>query len=602
VVKRLVVGRETKRMQAICSTGKLKPILLWAGIVLLPGLAGCASKAHLASPEPLAPQKGAAQEVKEAPEVENPYYNFLRGYMDGMNGETDAAIEAFRKAIAQDPSSSYLHLCLARLYLKRNQPEEALIEAQTVVSLDPNDVDGYSLLAGIYSASNQIEEAIQAYERVLELDPDREKTRLFLSSLHATSGDYDKAVEILQEMIERKPESFIGYYYLGRLYVKQEEFDKAEESFKKALELSNNSEVVLLDLARIYEMQEREEEAIEIYKKILEEDPGNLLVRDRLGQVYISQKKLDEALTHLKALGQMAGSDAIQVHLKIGLVYFEQERFDLAIQEFLIVLAAEPDDYRVGYFLGSAYAENGYFEAAIAAFSRIPPEAEPYVDARLYWAFLLEEEKRLEESVAVIKEALAQKPDDDRLWGFLAALYEHAEDYKEAIRCAQKASEASKAPAKHYFTLGVLYDKQGDLTRSVESMRLVISLEPENAEALNYLGYTYADKGIHLEEAEGLIRKALLIRPEDGYIVDSLGWVYFKQGRYQKALQELQRAEGLIPDDPVILEHLGDAYRKVGTYQKALNAYKRAMEKAKDQDQKKISEKIREIEKLLSNR
>ena len=461
MVKRLIVGRKTRRMQAIYSIGKPKSILLWASILLLLGLAGCASKAHLGAPPPPAPSEEVVQEAKEAPKVENRYFNFLQGYMDGLKGETDAAIEAYRKAIEQDPSSSYLHLCLARLYLKTNQPEEALTEAQTVVSLDPNDVDGYSLLAGIYSASSQIEEAIQAYERVLELDPDREKTRLFLSSLHATSGDYDKAVEILQEMIERKPESFIGYYYLGRLYAKREQFAKAEESLKKALELSASSEVVLLDLARIYEMQEREEEAIEIYQKILEEDPGNLLVRDRLGQVYISQKKLDEALTHLKALGQMAGSDAIQVHLKIGLVYFEQERFDLAIQEFLIVLAAEPDAHRVGYFLGSAYAENGEFEAALATFSRIPPEAEPYVDARLYWAFLLEEENRLEEAVAVIEEALEHQPDDDRLWGFLAALYEHQEDYEEAIRCAQKALEKSETPAKHYFTLGVSVRQAG---------------------------------------------------------------------------------------------------------------------------------------------
>jgi tetratricopeptide (TPR) repeat protein len=589
-------------MQAIYSTVKLKSILLWAGILLLLGMAGCASKAHLGAPEPTGPPKEVVQKAEEAPGVENRYFSFLQGYMDGLKGDTDAAIEAYRKAIAQDPTSSYLHLCMARLYLKTNQPEEALAEAQTVVALDPDDVDGYSLLAGIYSASNQIEAAIQAYERVLELDPEREKTRLFLSSLHATSGDYDKAVGILQEMIARKPQSFIGYYYLGRLYAKREQFAEAEASLKKALELSTSSEVVLLDLARIYEMQEREEDAIKIYEKILEEDPGNLLVRDRLGQVYINQKKLDEALTHLKALGQMAGSDAIQVHLKIGLVYFEQERFDLAIQEFLIVLAAEPDAHRVGYFLGSSYAENGEPEAALATFSRIPPEAEPYVDARLYWAFLLEEDERLEEAVAVIEEAVDHQPDDDRLWGFLAALHEHAEDYEQAIRCAQKALEKSKTPAKHYFTLGVLYDKQGDLTRSVESMRLVISLEPENAEALNYLGYTYADKGIHLEEAEGLIRKALLIRPEDGYIVDSLGWVFFKQGRYEKALRELERAEGLIPDDPVILEHLGDAYLKVGTYEKALKTYRRAMDKAKDQDQAKINEKIREIEKLLSNR
>ena len=357
---------------------------------------------------------------------------------------------------------------------------------------------------------------------------------------------------------------------------------------------------MLLDLARIYEMQKQEEKAIEIYEKILEEDPGNLLVRDRLGQVYMSQKKLDKALTHLKTLGQMAGSDAIQVHLKIGLIYFEQERFDLAIQEFLIVLAAQPDAHRIGYFLGSAYAENGETEAALETFSRIPPEAESYVDARLYWAFLLEDENRLDEAIGVIKEALEHEGDDERLWGFLAALYEHGEDYEKAIECARKALDTAEHPAKHYFTLGVLYDKEGDLTQSIENMKKVISLEPDNAEALNYLGYTYADKGIRLKEAEGLIQKALVIRPEDGYIVDSLGWVYYKQGRYDKALQELERAQKLIPDDPVILEHLGDAYQKVEDYPRALEAYKRAREKA--EDQAKISQKIQRIEKLLSNR
>ena len=161
-------------MQAIYSIGKPKPIPLWAGIVLLLGLAGCASKAHLGAPQPLAPSKEEVREAKEAPKVENRYFSFLQGYMDGLKGETDAAIEAYRKAIAQDPSSSYLHLCLARLYLKTNQPKEALTEAQTVVSLDPNSVDGYSLLAGIYSASSQIEAAIEAYERVLELEPDHQ--------------------------------------------------------------------------------------------------------------------------------------------------------------------------------------------------------------------------------------------------------------------------------------------------------------------------------------------------------------------------------------------------------------------------------------------
>jgi len=179
--------------------------------------------------------------------------------------------------------------------------------------------------------------------------------------------------------------------------------------------------------------KKREEDAVQIYRTILEKDPENVLVRDRLGQIYITQKKLDQALEQLKTLGKISGSDAIQVHLKIGLIYLEQKRFESAIQEFLIVLAAYPDEERVRYFLGSAYAENGEEEAAKAAFLRISPEAEIYPESRVFLAYLFEEEGKLDEAIAVIEEALKHKPERDKFWGFLGILYEKKEDYKQAV-------------------------------------------------------------------------------------------------------------------------------------------------------------------------
>jgi tetratricopeptide (TPR) repeat protein len=95
---------------------------------------------------------------------------------------------------------------------------------------------------------------------------------------------------------------------------------------------------------------------------------------------------------------------------------------------------------------------------------------------------------------------------------------------------------------------------------------------------LNYIGYTYADQGIRLDEAESLVRKALDQDPENGYILDSMGWVYYKKEMFEKALAYLEKAARLVPDDPIILEHLGDVYVKVGRPGKALDAYKRALE------------------------
>jgi Tfp pilus assembly protein PilF len=151
-----------------------------------------------------------------------------------------------------------------------------------------------------------------------------------------------------------------------------------------------------------------------------------------------------------------------------------------------------------------------------------------------------------------------------------------------------------KLDAKHvrlYFRLGVVYDKSGNKDDSIETMKKLIQLDPKNANALNYLGYTYADLGKNLDEAERLVKEALTYKPDDGYITDSLGWVYYKKGKYDKALELLKKAASLVPEDPIILEHLGDAYLKKNNEAKALEYYKRSLlhqKKDKGDIQKKI--------------
>ena len=113
---------------------------------------------------------------------------------------------------------------------------------------------------------------------------------------------------------------------------------------------------------------------------------------------------------------------------------------------------------------------------------------------------------------------------------------------------------------------------------------------PENADALNYIGYTYAEQGINLDEAEALIKKALKLKPEDGYIIDSLGWVYFQKGNYKKAVKLLEKAVESNAEDAIIKEHLGDAYLKNNLNNKALEMYEKALElePQKQELQKKI--------------
>ncbi len=117
----------------------------------------------------------------------------------------------------------------------------------------------------------------------------------------------------------------------------------------------------------------------------------------------------------------------------------------------------------------------------------------------------------------------------------------------------------------------------GRFEETVQAMQKVLELDEQNADALNYIGYSYADRGIKLDEAEDLVRKAMELKPNDGYITDSLGWIYFKKGMIKEAIRELKKAVTLAPDDALITEHLGDVYLEAGKEDKAKIQYERAL-------------------------
>jgi len=131
-------------------------------------------------------------------------------------------------------------------------------------------------------------------------------------------------------------------------------------------------------------------------------------------------------------------------------------------------------------------------------------------------------------------------------------------------------------------------------------MKKAIELNPKNAAALNYLGYTWAEMGIQLDEAEELITRALKIQPNDGFYIDSLGWVYYQKGEYPRAVEQLERAVEITVDDPTIIEHLADAYEKVGKSDRAVTRYREALKRTKENDQiKRIRDKIQRLEKKI---
>jgi tetratricopeptide (TPR) repeat protein len=199
-----------------------------------------------------------------------------------------------------------------------------------------------------------------------------------------------------------------------------------------------------------------------------------------------------------------------------------------------------------------------------------------------------------------LQPALKKRNDRKELHAFLSSLYRKAKDYPRAIQAMERVIGLDPKSDEAHFQLGALYDESKSKDKSIASMKKAIEINPKNAAALNYLGYTWAEMGVQLDEAEDLIARALKLSPNDGFYIDSLGWVYYQRGDYTRAVEQLERAVEITVDDPTIIEHLADAYEKVGRPDRALTRYREALKRTKEGDQiKRIREKIQRVEKKI---
>jgi len=504
------------------------------------------------------------------------YASFLEGYLEYRAGNLDAALDWYRKALrsaGEDPDLLYE---IANVEVKKGQLAEARKSLTRALAADPGHTRSRYLLAGILSASGERDKALGEYERVIREDPGNEEAYIHLSTLLAEQGEFARAEATLGDLIARDPDSYLGYYYRGRIEASQRKYDAALADFDKAVSIAPGFDAALMDSGTVLEILDRSAEAEERYREALRASPNNPLVRERLGRVLVREKKIDQAVGQYEELKKFSPTST-DVRSKLGLLYLEQDRFDDAIDEFAFVLGAEPRNYQVRYFLGTAYLEKGAIPEAIDAFRQIPPEAPMYREAELQRAMLLARQDKPGAAIDVARKLRERYPEDVDLMIFLGGLLEEAKQYHDALAVLTEATVKAPNNPGAWFSLGVVNDKLGRLDNVISAMETVIRLDPKNATALNYLGYTYAERDMRLDEAQRLIERALAVRPDDGFFLDSLAWVYYRKGEYALAEAELRKALQRVPDDPVVLEHLGDVLKAQGKNEEAARLYERAI-------------------------
>ncbi|MBI4699175.1 MAG: tetratricopeptide repeat protein, partial [Nitrospirae bacterium] len=168
------------------------------------------------------------------------------------------------------------------------------------------------------------------------------------------------------------------------------------------------------------------------------------------------------------------------------------------------------------------------------------------------------------EAIAYFENLMKNLPESPDVYLYMGILYFQTNDYAKSEEMFKKGLALSDKNVELNFRLAMVYEKIRKYEEMFEQLKITIGLDPDNVDALNYLGYTYADQGINLDEALELIKKAVSLGPDNGYVRDSLGWVFYKKGLFDDAVREIKKALDLTKDDPVIYDHLGDVYLKMG--------------------------------------
>jgi tetratricopeptide (TPR) repeat protein len=562
--------------------------ILSLGLAL--SLGGCASLRGLG-------QGAATPEEQETANKGLAYYHYLQAQQMLLAEDEPGAIREYEEALKEDPESARLELELASLYQRQGDVKNALAHVEKALKLDPQQQEAYFLLAGLHVGLNQLDEAIREYEHILVLDPENREARLFLATLYAQQGRFPQAIRTIQEILRLEPKSVVGHYYLGRFYLAINHLPEAKQELNKTLSLDPQFVPAIFDLAAVLEKEKQYTRALAMYHRVLRSQPNNPRAWANIGRLLLILNRYGEAQKAFAAVKGFEQNDPA-ARFNVGIIFLEQKLPDDAIKEFRPLLANPHFQDRAHYYIALALEEKGDNRGALWEYQLVGREAEQFVLARTRMAYLLYHQGDKERARKILEDLQKLFPDREEVYLTSSFFYEEDGLWDQAIEVLKQGLGKVERPEEIYFRLAMLYDKKQDQNDSILYIKKVLEINPDNPDAQNFLGYTYAEQGINLDEAERLIRAALQAKPDSGQIIDSLGWVYYKKGQLDKALVELERAHRIMPQDGTVTEHLADVYSRLQRHREALRLYRRALGQ-EDANPGELRKKIDKLEHLL---
>jgi tetratricopeptide (TPR) repeat protein len=553
----------------------------------------------------------------------------------------DAVLEA-QEILKRDPKNLEAHKLLGRIYLRslgdmpggsgsENVLKLAIEQYEEVVRLEPDSVDDHLLLGRLYRLNNDLQKAEAELKTAIKIDPGSEEAVTTLAILYTDEGDTAHALKVLSSVPDSARSAKL-YSALGAAYEQRKDYKSAIDAFQHAVMLDRDNLDAIRGLAENLMNDGQTDAALEQYKVIQDANPEDAQTYLRIAEIYRRQGKYDVALENLKRADAMV-PDSMEVPYSMAAVYQAQGRYDDAIKllQDLIkktegkndVSSSQSDRNNRAIFierLGIIYREQENYSAAVDTFRKMLPLGDEnarsgfqeiidtYREAKQWpqaTAVAREAVQRLPEdhemrmvldsqladtgdpdkAIADVRALLTGGPDDREVYSRLGIMYTRVRKWKEAEEAFNKAEQLSTKPddkAYVWFLYGDTLQRQKRFDEADTEFRKVLGAiaptDPQTAATLNYLGYMNADRGVKLEESLNYVKQALAFEPNNAAYLDSLGWVYFKQGKYDLAEENLTKAALRMGSDPTVQEHLGDLYQKTGRLKLAAAHWERSVQ------------------------
>ncbi len=548
---------------------------LLLGLTLLWLSPGC-STSPLAKPRPGVPSGIHGLNLEELTEPDTPGFrnrveglsHYLTSRSLEFRGKPTDSLKHLEAAAKADPSQETVVVQAARRFLQKKKTDKAIEILRLGQAANPESVTTHEWLGLAYQQASQPDEAVAAFETALAKPNPTLISIRGLAKLHAAAKRFDDVFKVLDTALTKEgfePEFWLGIadLYRDTGLGARAKMDRIKAgiitSLDKASALKPENPLTLHRLADYYKVWGENDKAIALFIQLIELNPGLLNVREQLADLYLRADKTQDAAKQLEAILRERPTN-VRALFVLGGIKRDLDKLDEAAAHFETVLKINPKFEPAYYELAGVRLFQNKPDITLATLEKAGEQFKPRFITKFY--------------AGLAHSSLHQYP-------------KAIESLLEAEELAQ-AAEKNRLTHFFYFQLGAAYERNRQYDTANTVFNKAIEMSPDYHNAMNYLGYMWADINRNLDEAAKHIIRANELAPDNASYVDSLGWLYYRQGKHREALAELQRAAELMKDEPdsTIHEHIGDTHQQLGQADEARAEWETSLGLLREQEKK----------------